>query len=76
MTLTLVAAVLKGGVVVVDVGDEDGELAHADERLPRPVGGSDRQSVLPLPLPVETLRGADDSCKHRHCLFCKSQPRG
>ena len=69
VTLTLVAAVLKLGVVVVLVGDEDGDLADADEGLLGQVCRRDRQGVLSLALAVETHSGADHTWRHTHNVF-------
>lgn len=66
VTLTLVAAVLKLGVVVVLVGDEDGDLADADERLLGQVCRRHRQGVLSLALAVEAHCGADHTWRHTH----------
>lgn len=65
-SLTLIATVLKLGLVVVDVSDEDGDLTDADQRLLRSVGGSHRQRVLALLLAVKALRGGDHPWGHRH----------
>lgn len=59
VTLTLVAAVFKLGLVVVLVGDHDGDLADPDERLVRLIRGRDRQREFPLPLSVEAYRRGD-----------------
>lgn len=57
--LTLVAAVLKLGVVVILVADEHGDLTDPDERLLGLIRGRHRQRELPLTLPVEARRGGD-----------------
>lgn len=59
VVLTLVAAVFKLGVVVILVGDDDGDLTDADERLLGLISGRHRQRELPLTLPVETHRRGD-----------------
>lgn len=65
-SLTLIATVLKLGIVVIDVSDKDGDLTDADQRLLRLVGGGNRQRVLSLLLTVKALRGGDDPWGHRH----------
>lgn len=65
-SLTLIATVLKLGLVVVDVSDEDGDPTDADQRLLRSVGGGHRQRVLALLLAVKALRGGDHPWGHRH----------
>lgn len=65
-SLTLIATVLKLGLVVVDVSDEDGDLTDADQWLLRSVGGGHRQHVLALLLAVKALRGGDHPWGHRH----------
>ena len=66
MSLTLVAAVLELGVVVVLVGDEHGDLADADEGFLGHVGGGDRQGVLSLALTVKTHRADDHTYRYTH----------
>lgn len=63
--LTLIAAVLELGIVVVLVGDDDGDLADADERLLSLVCRRDRQAVLSLPLPVKCHGGTDHTLGDR-----------
>lgn len=59
-SLTLVATVLKLGIVVIDISDQDGDLTDADQRLRRLVRRGDGQGVLLLFLTVKAPRGGDD----------------
>lgn len=63
--LTLVAAVLELGIVVVLVSDDDGDLADADERLLGLVRRCDRQAVLSLALSVKGHGCADHTLSAR-----------
>lgn len=63
--LTLVAAVLKLGVVVVLVSNDDGDLADPDQRLVPLVRGGDGQREFPLTLSVKAHRRGDVTWSQR-----------
>lgn len=57
--LTLIATVFKLWVVIVLIQNQDCDLADPDEWLLGLIGGSHRQSELPLALSVKTHRCCD-----------------
>lgn len=62
---TLVAAVLKLGVVVVLVSNDDGDLADPDQRFVALVRGGDGQREFPLTLSVKVHRRGDVTWRER-----------
>lgn len=66
--LTLVAAVLELGVVVILVPNDDSDATDADERLVGLIGGGDRQRELPVALAVKARRGGNHTCREEVCI--------